>query len=175
MALVEYKECGSSQRERSGLTVVPRQAAKTASRTTWLAMRLGISVVGIAMSVPSTAASSVPTSKAVDEQQKVLASLQITEVDSHKGGFTNIMMLNATVQNSGKRDVKDIKVVCNQSPSSQAKVDANSATIYGPFPAGKSKSIHEVDMGIFHDEAKGANCSIVHATLTTKRWGRAAR
>jgi hypothetical protein len=87
----------------------------------------------------------------------------------------NIMMLNATVQNSGKRDVKDIRVVCDHLSNSETKVDSNSATIYGPFPAGKSKSIHEFDMGFFRDQAKGTNCSIVGATLTTKRWGRTVR
>ena len=57
----------------------------------------------------------------------------------------------------------------------RVEIDSNFATIYGPFPAGKSKSIHEFDMGASHDQAKGTNCSIVHATLTTKRWGRAPR
>jgi hypothetical protein len=83
-------------------------------------------------------------------------------------------VLNPTVRNNGKRDVKDIKVVCDHSSYGETKVDSNSGTIYGPFLAGKSKSIHEFDMGVFHDQATGTNCSIVHATLTTKRWGRAA-
>ncbi|HEX4233978.1 MAG TPA: hypothetical protein VH041_06700 [Caldimonas sp.] len=133
---------------------------------------MGIATIGpvVFASIPGSAfAATEPT------QAQVVASLQMTEIDWHKGGFNNIMMLDATVQNSGKRDVKDIRVVCDHLSNSETKIDSNSATIYGPFPAGKSKSIREFDMGFFHDQAKGTNCSIVHATLATKRWGRAAR
>ena len=150
---------------------------------TRLALHFGIAVVGIAHSAiahsaPSTGsafASDARTSKQLDQQVQVVAALQITEVDWHKGGFNNIMMLKATIRNNGKRDVNDITVVCDHSSNGATKIDMNFATIYGPFPAGKSKSIHEFDMGFFHHQAKGTNCSIVHATLTTKRWGRAAR
>jgi hypothetical protein len=163
MALVECKACGSE------LGIGP---------LTWLALLFGITVAGIAHSAPisgSTPAPNAPKSELVDKQAQAVAALQITEIDWHKGGLNNIMMLNATVQNNGRRDVKDIQVVCDHASSGGTKIDSNSATIYGPFPAGKSKSIHEFDMGVFHDQAKGTNCSIVHATLTTKRWGRAAR
>ena len=143
-----------------------------------LAVLIGIAVVGMAHSAPGTGAapaSSAPTSKQVDQQAQVVAALQITEMDWHKGGFNNMMLLNLIVQNGGKRDVKDINVVCNHSSNSETKIDSNSATIYGPFPAGKSKSIRGYDMGVFHDQAKETKCSIVHATLTTKRWRRAPR
>jgi hypothetical protein len=142
----------------------------------WLALSVGISMVASAMSAPATgSASSVPSSKQVEEQQKAVAALQITEIAFHKEGYNNITMLNATVQNTGKRDVKDIKVVCDQPAKGQTSSDAIAATIYGPFPAGKAKSIHEVDVGVYHDQAQATNCSIVHATLATKRWGRAAK
>jgi len=127
----------------------------------------GVAVVGTAVAAP--------TSKQVDQQAQAVAALQMTEVSWHKRGWNDMMMLNATVQNSGKRDVKDIKVVCEHVSSNETKAASNPATIYGPFPAGKSKSIREFDMGVIHDQTKGANCSIVGATLATKRWGRTAR
>jgi hypothetical protein len=170
MVVVSYKERGSE-----GSTSAPdslMSGAKPARRTrlqTWVAVFFGLTVAGTGMATPSNA--SAPT------QAQVVAALHITEIDWHKGGFNNIMMLNATVQNTGPRDVKDIQIVCDHLSNSEAKVDSNSGTIYGPFLAGKSKSIHEFDMGFFHDQAKGTNCSIVHATLATKkwRWGRAPR
>jgi len=130
----------------------------------------GIAVAGTVMSASitgSASASNAPT------QAQVIAALQMTGINWHKGGFNNIMMLNATVQNSGESDVKDIKVVCDHPSNGETKIESNSATIYGPFPAGKSKLIHEFDMGVVHDQAMGTSCSIVNATLTTKRWGRA--
>jgi len=45
----------------------------------------------------------------------------------------------------------------------------------GLDPAGKSKPIRNFDMGSFHEQTKGTNCSIVGATLATKRWGRTVR
>jgi hypothetical protein len=138
---------------------------------TWLALFFGIATGGTVAAASNTAP--VPASNAPTQAQ-VATALQITEIDWHKGGWNNMMLLDVTVRNNGKRDVKDIKVVCDHSSSGETKIDSNSATIYGPFPAGKSKSIHEFDMGVFHDQATRTNCSIVHATLTTKRWGRTA-
>jgi hypothetical protein len=178
MALVKCKESGFEVSTSAAGSKCGAKPPKRTSLATWLALFFGIAALGTAMAAQSTgsaSASNTPTSKQVDQRAQAVAALQITEITWHKGGFNNIMMLNATVQNSGKRDVKDIKVVCDNSSNSQAKVDSNSATIYGPFPAGKSKSIHEFDMGVFHDQAKGTSCSIVDATLATKRWRRAAR
>jgi hypothetical protein len=179
MARVKCKECGSEVSTSAvGSLKCGAKPPKRGSLLTWLALFFGIAVGGTAMSAPSTgsaSASNAPTSRQVDQHAQVVAALQITEINWHKGGFNNIMMLNATVQNGGKRDVKDIKVVCDHSSNSETKIDSNSATIYGPFPAGKAKSIHELDMGFFHDQAKGTSCSIVDATLATKRWRRAAR
>jgi hypothetical protein len=179
MALAKCKEHGSEG--SPGVAGCLRRDIKSPKRTsllTGLALFFGIAVGGTAMSAPSTgspSASKALTSKQADQRAQALAALQITEVDWHSGGFNNIMMLNATVQNTGKRDVKDIKVLCNHLSSGETKIDSNSGTIYGPFPAGKSKSIHEFDMGVFHDQARGTNCSIVDATPATKRWGRATR
>ncbi|HEY3633879.1 MAG TPA: hypothetical protein VGK95_02395 [Caldimonas sp.] len=179
MALVKCKECGSEgSTSAAGSLKGGVKPPKRTSLLTGLALFFGIAVGGTAMSAPSTgsaSASKAPTSKQAEQRAQALAALQITEVDWHSGGFNNIMMLNATVQNSGKRDVKDIKVVCDHLSNGETKIDSNSGTIYGPFPAGKSKSIHEFDMGVFHDQAKGTNCSIVDATPATKRWGRASR
>jgi hypothetical protein len=171
MAVVKCKECGAeASTGAAGSRKCGIKPPKRASLRTWVALSFGIAVAGTAISAP-TPGSTTPT------QAQVVSALHITEIDWHKGGFNNIMMLNATVQNSGTRDVKDIQIVCDHLPSGESKVDSNSGTIYGPFPAGKSKSIHEFDMGFFHDQAKGTRCSIVHATLVTKkwRWGRAAR
>ena len=120
-------------------------------------------------------AGAAPSSKQVELQAQAVAALQLTEVSWHKGGWNDMMMLNATVQNSGKRDVKDISVVCEHLSSAETKVASDAATIYGPFPAGKSKSIRNFDMGSFHEQPRGTNCSIVGATLATKRWGRTVR
>ena len=170
---IECKDDGSEGSTRAaGRVKCGAKRPKRTGSSTCLVLLLGIGVVGSAVSAPNT--DSIPASKAPTQTQ-VLAALHISEIAWHKGGFNNIMMLNAKVQNSGAHDVKDIKIVCDHTSSGEAKVDSNSATIYGPFPAGKSKSIHEFDMGVFHDQATATNCSIVHATPMTKRWGRAAR
>jgi hypothetical protein len=145
--------------------------------STALALFIGIAVAGTATATQGTdpvPASKAPIAKAADQQAQLVTALHLSEVSWHKGGFNDIMMLNATVQNTGKRDVKDIKVVCDHSSNGVSTVASNSATIYGPFPAGKSKVIHEFDMGVFHDQAKDTNCSIVDASLATRRWRRAA-
>jgi hypothetical protein len=172
MALVKCKDCGSDiSTSAAGCLKCGGKPPKRTSLLAWLAMSCGVATVGTVISasiVGPSSASDAPT------QAQVVAALQMAEISWHEGGFNNIMMLNAAVRNSGGRDVKDIKVVCNHSPNGETKSDSNSATIYGPFPAGKSKLIHEVDIGFFHAEAKGMSCSIVNATLATTRWGRSA-
>ena len=116
----------------------------------------GVAVAGAALAAP--------TSKQVEQQAQAVAALQMTEVSWHKGGWNEMMMLNATVQNSGRRDVKDIRVVCDHLSSNHTKGASNAATIYGPFPAGKSKSIRNFDMGSYHDQTKGTNCSIARCS-----------
>ena len=127
----------------------------------------GVAVVGTAMAAQ--------TSKQAEQQAQAVAALQMTEVSWHKGGWNDMMMFDATVQNTGKRDVRDIKVVCDHLSSNHTKAASNAATIYGPFAAGKSKAIRNFDMGSFREQTKGTNCSIVGATLATKRWGRTVR
>jgi hypothetical protein len=174
--LVRCKEC-RSEIAADCSRANPALPKRTGLRT-WLALFLGAATFGTALAAAPgndpASASKAPTSKA-EQQAQVVAALQMSEISWHRGGFNDIMMLNATVQNTGKRDVKDIKVVCDPGSDGGSKVQSNSATIYGPFPAGKSKLIHEFDMGVVHDQAKGTSCSIVDATLATKRrWRRAA-
>jgi hypothetical protein len=172
MSFVRYEERDSEGSTSAGGYL--NRGAKPPKRTSflaWLALFFGIATVVTAMS--TAIAGSVSASKPAPQAQ-VLAALQITEINWHKGGWNNMMLLSTTVRNNGGRDVEDIKVVCEHSSNSETKIDSNSATIYGPFPAGESRSIHGFDMGVFHEQAKGTNCSIVHATLTTKRWWQAA-
>jgi len=174
--LVRRKECRSEI--AAGCSRTNARPPKRASLFAALALLLGTAVVGTAMAAtPSPgqpSAAKAPTSKQLEQQAQLVAALQMSEISWHKGGFNEIMMLDAKVQNTGKRDVKDIKVVCDHASESGSKVASNAATIYGPFPAGKSKLIHEFDMGVVHDQTKGTSCSIVDATAATKRWRRAA-
>ena len=128
---------------------------------------LGVAVVGTALSAP--------TSKQLDQQAQAMAALQMTDVSWHKGGWNEMTMLDATVKNSGKHDVKDIRVVCGHLPGNDTPAAGKAATIYGPFVAGKSKSIRNFDMGPFREHPEATNCSIVGATLATRRWGRTVR
>ena len=94
MTLVECRACGSELGMRP---------------LAWLVLLVGITAAGMAHSTPSsgsTSAPNAPKSELVDKQATAVAALQITEVNWHKGGFNNIMMLNAAVQNSGESNAQ---------------------------------------------------------------------
>jgi hypothetical protein len=172
MSCVKYEERDSEvSTSAEGYLNRGARPPKRTSSLAWLALFVSMATVVTAMSAAIAGSASASNSP---PQAQVLAALQMTEINWHKGGWNNMMLLSTTVRNNGGRDVKDIKVVCEHLSNSETKIDSNSATIYGPFLAGESRSIHGFDLGIFHEQAKGTNCLIVHATLATKRWWQAA-
>jgi hypothetical protein len=118
--LVNRNECGAEVRTFAGLERGDRPPKRTVL-ITWLALFFGVATVGTVISAlitGSASASNAPT------QAQVVAALQITEINWHKGGFNNVMMLNAAVQNTGESDVKDIQVVCDHPSAGATKSTA---------------------------------------------------
>jgi hypothetical protein len=81
--------------------------------------------------------------------------------DWAKGGFDNVMFINATIKNNNIFDVKDITLECEHFAKSGTRIGSSTQTIYEIFPAGKKKTINHFNMGLIHTQAAGSSCEII--------------
>lgn len=173
MALVKCKECGSEV--STSAKACPKCGAKPpkkTSRVTWVFLGLLVFVVGLgALNGPSgsgsatTSAGTTPIADARSEKDKAVSALQIKKFDWQKGGFDSVMKITITVQNTGNRDVKDIRLECTHASNSGTVIDSNKATIYELFPAGKSKTVRDFNMGFINNQVASSSCAIVDGTV----------
>src|SRR4030095_6998794 len=82
-----------------------------------------------------------------------------------KGGFDNVMMSTVTIENKGKRLVKDIEITCTHSAKSGTVIDRNRKTIYETFPAGGTRTIRDFNMGFIHSQATRSSCEITDVAV----------
>lgn len=100
-----------------------------------------------------------------DLKPEAIRNLEIKRFNPYKGGFDNILMVNITLANKGKQDVKDIALICEHYSNSGTRIDSNRRVIYEIVTAGKSKTINDFNMGLIHSQAARTNCSITDLTI----------
>lgn len=109
--------------------------------------------------------SPTPTAPAVTEKTFVKDNVQLQKIEFQRGGFENILMLSAKIENKSKRDIKDIKILCTHYANSGTVIDSNERIVYELVKAGSSKKIKEFNMGFIHSQANSTACEIVDFTL----------
>ena len=133
-----------------------------------LAILGGLALFGVVASMVAT--TPTPTGRPTAEPARVqepsekevaLAAINLTKLKWTTGGFDNIMMLDAVVQNNGTRDVKDIAIECVHFSKSQTRIDSNRRTVYDVFPADKSTRVKDFNMGFIHNQAETTRCRAV--------------
>jgi hypothetical protein len=171
MALKKCKECGNEVSSKAD--ACPKCGAKLKPKSIGCGgLLLVLIVIGIIGSLFSTTmkdpSSTSPTSSppsAADVKQQVMAQVKIKSLKWHKGGFDNVMLVNATFENKSNRDVKDIELTCEHFAKSGTKIDSNSRVIYEVIKAGKSNGIREFSMGFIHSQAASTSCRITNFVI----------
>lgn len=163
MALIKCKECGTDVSSKA--EACPKCGAKVKAKGmgcgTLIAVGFFIFIIASAHS-PSkkTGSSSSSSPPPPDPKNEAIEQLEMNKFSWSKGGFNNVMMINITFVNKGKRNVKDIELTCEHSSNSATRIDSNKRVIYEVVSAGKSKTIKEFNMGIIHSQAVMTNCSV---------------
>lgn len=106
-----------------------------------------------------------PVLSVTDVKEQIKEQVKIKKLKWSKGGFNNIMMVNLTFENKSNADVKDIELTCEHFSNSGTKIDSNTRVIYEIFKAGKSKRIHDFNMGLIHSQAETTNCRITNLVV----------
>ena len=102
-----------------------------------------------------------------DTHETALSNLSLENIQWHTDGFGTVMMLDATVKNSGTSSVKDVKIECDSFAKSGTKIDTNrTKIIYAIFPAKKKETdAKNFNMGFINSQAASSECKVVDAAL----------
>jgi len=169
MALTKCNECGNEVSTKA--KTCPKCGAKVKPKGISLLGWIGI-IFGAVIFLPmlarcagdapvSSITSSSPTAAPkLSPQEEAMAAVSIKKLNWYKGGFDNVMLVDVTFENKGKRDVKDIELKCTHYSNSDTKIDSNTKTIYEVVAAGKSRQIKKFSMGFIHTQAAKTNCEI---------------
>lgn len=88
-------------------------------------------------------------------------ALTIADLDWSKGGFGSIMMIDRLiVRNDAPFPIKDFVVKCVHQGPSGTDMDSNKREVYEIVPAGKTKTVREINMGFIHSQATTSRCEI---------------
>lgn len=169
MALIKCKECGTEVSSKA--ESCPKCGAKVKPKGMGCGTLIAIIFLAVVMvsifSMGNHTTSSSPASSppAADPKQTALTNLEIKELNWHKGGFENVMLVDVTFLNKGTRDVKDIELTCEHYSNSGTRIDSNKRVIYEIVPARKSKSVKDFGMGFIHSQATKTSCSVTDLAL----------
>src|SRR4030095_1255004 len=99
-------------------------------------------------------------SKAFSPREAALSTVTITKFHWYKSGSDN--MLTLTIENFGQQPVKDIEITCPYPLGAKSDTDIYTyrKTIYETVPAGKTRTIRDINMGFVHPKVVGDLCKI---------------
>ena len=171
MSMAKCRECGTEVSEEAKTCPkcgISKPVKKTSLLVKLLAGLFGLAVLGNiigGLSGGSSTSSSGSAAAKIDPKTEALSAVKLDKLNWHKGGFDNVMMLNATIKNGGGRDVKDIEIECTHSSNSGTRIDSNKKIVYELVKAGKSVRIKEFNMGFIHNQAASTGCQITDLVL----------
>ena len=175
MAIAKCRECGtevSDQAKTCPKCGVSKPVKKTSALTLivtglfcFVALSMCMSAVNNNPPAPSGSSETSSPAPQLDPREEAQNNLSLEKFSWYKGGFDSVMMINATIKNNGKRDVKDITIECIHSSNSGTRIDSNKKTVFELVKAGGSKRIKDFSMGFIHSQAASSNCSITDFVL----------
>jgi zinc ribbon protein len=167
MALTKCKEC--SHEVSTEAKTCPNCGAKVAQNIGCITLLVVLFAAGLVVVAiisqrnrPSTPGSH---SSAKSPRDEALESVSIKNYNVYKGGFDNVMMITVTIENKGKRTVKDIEITCTLAAKSGTIIDRNRQTIFETLPAGGRKTIRNFNMGFIHPQAAQSSCEITNLVV----------
>lgn len=145
--LMSCKACGTEMSRKAPICPKCGHPNKESNYLSGGQVVLGL-LVGVAVSwwmASRDSSESIPS--APDPHEAAVSSLSLENIQWHTDGFGTVMMLDATVKNSGARSVKDVKIKCDSFAKSGTKIDTNTKVVYDIFPAKKTTKVKDFNMG----------------------------
>jgi hypothetical protein len=167
MAMGKCRECGTEV-STTAKTCPKCGVAKPARKTSMLVkialgfvgITLGSTMISALLSEPSKELPTAPPPPPKSAKEIAMESLLLERLDWRKGGFDNVMFLDAKLRNKGTMPLKDVRIDCTLFSNSGTPVSKVSTVIYEVFPAGKVITTKEVNMGFIHQQSASVSCSV---------------
>ena len=86
-----------------------------------------------------------------------------------KGGFSNVMLINATITNNSPYAIKDLVISCVHSANSGTAIDTNTKTAFETVDRGKTLKLRQFNMGFIHNQATKSNCEIADFVIVANK------
>lgn len=106
-------------------------------------------------------ARAVAAKAAAEDIAARLASVKLVDFSWSKSGFGRVALVDFTLKNSSAQTVKDIVISCQHIGKSGTVVGTNIKTIFDRLDANRSKTFHDVNVGILPDQTDKTSCSVV--------------
>jgi len=87
-------------------------------------------------------------------------AFKLAKFDWAKGGFDTVAVVTVTFKNDNRYDVKDAVLECDFHGASGTRIARLTQTVYQRFPAGKAKTVREINMGFVPSQAAKAGCEV---------------
>jgi hypothetical protein len=95
-------------------------------------------------------------------QCKALDCVRLNVSELSIGGFGSVMTLDKfAISNTGKRTVKNFRIVCDLYGPSRTLIGKAASTLYESVQPGQTRAFRAFNMGIINRQSASTNCSIV--------------
>jgi hypothetical protein len=160
MTLVSCKECNHEIGKK--VSACPNCGAKISAK--WSLKKkilfFFVGVWGIGLLATIYSASTTPLPPRTKTPEQVVREGLNFDFTWTKGGFSTVMLLNATITNSSPYPIKDFVIVCFDSGNSGTTIDKNKRMVYETIAPGDTLKLRGFNMGFIHNQATQAECSI---------------
>ncbi|WOE31984.1 MULTISPECIES: zinc ribbon domain-containing protein [unclassified Acinetobacter] len=160
MSLINCKECGSQvSTQAKSCPNCGAKIKKSKSKIIWAIVI--IIILGIIASLSDKESSGT---QELSPKEQALRDLDFN-FEWGKEGFDSVMVINMTIKNNGKKDIKDFTVECEHSSNSGTKIDSNKREVYEIIKAGETRTFNNFNMGFIHSQAQSSNCGITNLVV----------
>lgn len=124
---------------------------------------VGIIATGGKRSAPPSSPTSGHTSDSLaphlsDSQMYAREFVKLKNTEWQKGGFGSVLVGAFTVKNAGRRDIQDVKILCEATAQSGTILSTPTTTLYKSISAGKSRRFEDVNIGFMNNQSEKVAC-----------------
>lgn len=85
---------------------------------------------------------------------------------THKGGFGSVLLLDGTLTNQSRLDIRDPRITCQMVAPSGTSFGTATATLYERITPGETVKVNDLNFGFVHSQAYGVACEVTDLIAT---------
>ena len=97
--------------------------------------------------------------------KRLIDQVELDVLSWERGGFDNVMILDAKITNTSPATVRDPLVRCQLFGASGTEISRVERVIYQKVPRGESITVRDHNMGLINSQAQKAFCKVVDVSI----------